>query len=310
MRKSNIIICLVCLAALACLPLYVHSEYFVNIIITLFIYIILSQSWNLLGGYTGQISLGHAAFFGAGALVTRLTWLSGVPIIPALCVGAAASVTVALIVGIPSLRIQAAYFPVGTLALSMIALIAVGNNFPIPGTLPRDLIKAYDVNSRYYLTLAVMVIAMLVIWKITTSRTGMAIKAIRDDETAAEALGIRALYYKSYSLLFSSFFAGLAGGLYAYHNVSYYYDTTFVLSWSFIPPLTTYIGGVGTILGPILGSAFFVVLSEAFSALLGDVHVIIFGICFILIILFFPGGLVSLLAKFKSFLSTKLRGSK
>lgn len=310
MKKAHLIISLVLLVALTCLPMFMRSEYLINILITLFIYIVLSQSWNLLGGFTGQVSLGHAAFFGIGALATRLTWLAGVPVIPALMLGGAASIAVALIIGIPAFRIQAAYFPVGTLALSMIALIAVANNFPVPGTLPRELIKAYDINSRYYLTLAVMSVTILVIWKITSSRTGMAIRAIRDDETAAEALGIRALYYKSYSLLFSSFFAGLAGGLYAYHNVSYYYDATFVLSWSFIPPLTTYIGGVSTIIGPILGASFFVVLSELFSALLGDVHVIIFGVCFILIILFFPGGLVSLLIKCKLLLLSKIGRSK
>jgi branched-chain amino acid transport system permease protein len=117
--------------------------------------------------------------------------------------------------------------------------------------------------------------------------------AIRDNEQAAAAIGIKTLKYKTLALLTSTFLAGLAGSIYAYQHVSYYYDAPFDLTWSFTPPLTTFIGGIGTIAGPIVGSICFLALSEIFAVTLGEVHVLIFGFCFILIVLFLPGGLLS-----------------
>ena len=117
--------------------------------------------------------------------------------------------------------------------------------------------------------------------------------AIRDNEKAAAAIGIKTLKYKTLALLTSTFLAGLAGGIYAYQHVSYYYDAPFDLTWSFTAPLTTIIGGASTIAGPIVGSLCFLALSEIFAVTLGQVHVLIFGFCFILIVLFLPGGLLS-----------------
>ena len=276
------------------LPFVIKSQYFLSLMITLFIYVVLAESWNLLGGYTGQVSLGHGAFFGVGSLVTRLLWINKVPILLSLPLGGLAAALLAAIVGIPCFRMRLAYFPIGTLALSMIALLTVSNIFIAAGALSPELLKSYEIFSRYYLALFTVIVTIIVIYYLMRSRPGLAIVAIRDNEKAAAAIGIKTLKYKTLALLISTFLAGSAGGIYAFQHVSYYYDAPFDLTWSFTPPLTTFIGGISTIAGPIVGSICFLALSEIFAVTLGEVHVLIFGFCFILIVLFLPGGLLSI----------------
>ena len=276
------------------LPWVVKSQYILSLMITLFIYVVLAESWNLLGGYTGQVSLGHGAFFGVGALITRLLWITKIPILLSLPLGGLAAALLAAIVGIPCFRMRLAYFPIGTLALSMIALLTVSNIFISAGALSPALLKSYEIFSRYYLALFIVILTIIVIYYLMRSRPGLAIVAIRDNEKAAAAIGIKTLKYKTLALLISTFLAGLAGGIYAYQHVSYYYDAPFDLAWSFTPPLATFIGGISTITGPVVGSICFLALSEIFAVTLGEVHVLIFGFCFILIVLFLPGGFLSM----------------
>jgi branched-chain amino acid transport system permease protein len=276
------------------LPLVVKSQYILSLMITLFIYVILAESWNLLGGYTGQVSLGHGAFFGMGALVTRLLWMNKIPMLISLPLGGLGAALLAAIVGIPCFRMKSAYFPIGTLALSMIALLTVSNIFIEASALSPQLLKSYEIFSRYYLAYFVVLLSIITIRYLVRSRPGLAIVAIRDNEKAAAAIGIKPLKFKTLALLISTFLAGLAGGIYAYQHVSYYYDAPFDLTWSFTAPLTTFIGGISTIVGPIVGSICFLALSEIFAVTLGQVHVLIFGFCFILIVLFLPGGLLSM----------------
>jgi branched-chain amino acid transport system permease protein len=305
--KKLLIILLIVFLAL--LPFMVKSQYILKLMITLFIYIILSESWNLLGGYTGQVSLGHAAFFGIGALATRLLWIANVPFLLSLVSGGVAAALLATLVGIPCFRMRLAYFPIGTLALGMIGILTVGNIFTNADPLPPPLLRSYEIYSRYYLGLVIALLATAAIHFLLRSRPGLAIVAIRDNEKAAAAIGIKTLKYKSMALLISTFLAGLAGGIYAYQHVSYYYDAPFDLNWSFTPALATFVGGIGTLAGPIVGSVCFLALSEIFAVSLGQVHVLIFGFCFILIVLFLPGGLLSIGGRpSKRLLNTKRKG--
>ena len=127
------------------LPFVVKSQYILSLMITLFIYVVLAESWNLLGGYTGQVSLGHGAFFGVGALVTRLLWINKIPILLSLPLGGLGAALLAAIVGIPCFRMKLAYFPIGTLALSMISLLSVSNIFIAAGALSPQLLKSYEI---------------------------------------------------------------------------------------------------------------------------------------------------------------------
>ena len=295
MRNSRYLVLLACGSILfGLVPLAVKSEYLLNTLVLYFMYVIVAQSWNLLGGFAGQISLGHSAFFGIGALITRLLWVAKVPILLALAGGGAAAIVLAAIVGIPSLRMRQGYFPIGTLALAMIAQITVANIFPLPGSLSSEYVGAFNLMSRYYLALAMALLTVIVVYFLVRSRKGLALVAIRDDEGAAEAMGVKTFSHKVLALLVSSFLAGLGGGVYAYHQVSYYYYGPFELSWSFLATLTTFIGGLGTISGPIVGSALFLAMSEIFAVSLGEVHVLIFGFTFVLVVLFLPGGLMTI----------------
>ncbi|HUL29633.1 MAG TPA: branched-chain amino acid ABC transporter permease, partial [Thermodesulfobacteriota bacterium] len=209
-KKIWIPICAVVLSAFV--PLLTKSEYFINLLIMLFIYIVISQSWNLQGGFNGQISLGHSAFFGMGALTTRLLWMSKIPILLAIIGGGLSAILLAGMVGIPCLRMRRGYFPIGTLGLAIIAQIAVGNILPVPGSLPSEYLAGYSLPSRYYLALAVAILSVLVVYWVIRSRAGWAFVAIRDDEEAAEAVGIKTFRFKVKALLISSFLAGLGGG--------------------------------------------------------------------------------------------------
>jgi branched-chain amino acid transport system permease protein len=195
---------------------------------------------------------------------------------------------------------RSAYFPIGTLALAMIAQITVANIFPLPGSLSSGYLVGYTILSRYYLALFAAIFTVAVVYWIVRSRTGLALVGIRDDEAAAEAMGVRTFRHKVFALMVSSLLVGLGGGIFAYHQVSYYYYAPFELSWSFLPTLTTFIGGLGTIAGPVLGAACFLGLSELFAISLGEVHIVVFAFTFILVVLFVPGGLMSI--------STKVRG--
>ena len=291
----------------AVLPAFIRSEYLLNLSLMFFLYVTVAQSWNLLGGFAGQVSLGHSAFFGTGALITRLLWTAGAPIVPSLIAGSLSAAALALLVGVPCLRMRSAYFPIGTLALAMIAQITVANIFPLPGSLPSTYLTGYNMLSRYYCALFVAALTVAVVYWIVRSRTGLALVAIRDDEAAAEAMGVRTFRQKVFALLVSSLLVGLGGGVFAYHQVSYYFYAPFELSWSFLPTLTTFIGGLGTIGGPILGTACFLGLSELFAISFGEVHIVVFAFTFILVVLFVPGGLISISTKLRTF-STRMAG--
>lgn len=297
--KKLIVFALI-VAVLALAPAVIKGDYILNVLFMLFLYIIISQSSNIMVGYAGLLNVGQAAFFGMGALATRLTWMSGVPFYLAFLVGGLSTIALAAIIGLPALRLlRGHYFAIGTLALAIIARITMGNVFPGVSFIPGEDVVGYSLLPRYYLALALAVILIVVMYLVFNSRLGLAILATRDDEEAAQAIGIDIFKYKVAAFALSSFFVGLAGGLFAFFYISYYYYVPFGLLWSFEPILITFVGGAGTIAGPILGSLLFVALKEIFAFTLGEISILIFGIVLILVILFLPGGLVSLPGKLR-----------
>ncbi len=281
-------------ALLALMPMVIRGDYMLNVFFLLFLYIIIAQSSNIMVGYGGLLNVGQAAFFGTGALVTRLTWISGTPFYLAILLGGFSAVVLSGFIGLPSLRLRGHYFAIGTLALAIIARITIGNLFPGVSFIPNEYIVSYSLILRYYLALFLSVALILVVYLIFNSRLGLAILSTRDDEEAAQAIGVNIFKYKMTAFALSSFFVGLAGGLFAFFYISYYYYVPFGLLWSFEPILITFVGGAGTIAGPILGSILFVALKEAFAFTLGEISILIFGMVLILVILFLPGGLASL----------------
>lgn len=286
-------------ALLALMPIFIKGDYMLNVLFLLFLYVVVAQSSNIMVGYGGLLNVGQAAFFGTGALVTRLTWINGTPFYLAILLGGFSAVALSGFIGLPSLRLRGHYFAIGTLALAIIARITIGNLFPGVSFIPNEYIVGYSLILRYYLALFLSAAIILVVYMVFNSRLGLAILSTRDDEEAAQAIGVNIFTYKVTAFALSSFFVGLAGGLFAFFYISYYYYVPFGLLWSFEPILITFVGGAGTIAGPILGSILFVALKEAFAFTLGEISILIFGIVLILVILFLPGGLVSLPQKLR-----------
>lgn len=287
------------LLAAAAFPLLTDRQDILNLLYLVLLYVTLGQSWNLLGGFAGQINLGHAAFFGTGAMVTRQLWLGGQPLPLALLAGAGAATLFGLIVGVPTLRLRGVYFSMGTLAVAEALRITVANALPLVSALPAGLLAGYDLKQRYYLALGLAVAAVVVTALLLRSRFSLGILAVREDEEAAQATGVDAFRHKLLAVALSSFFAGLAGGAFAFHEVSYYPEAAFSPAWTFDAVLIVFVGGVGTLIGPIVGALFFILVREQLAVSLVQVHQVIFGALFILIVLALPGGLVDLWSRLR-----------
>jgi branched-chain amino acid transport system permease protein len=141
------------------------------------------------------------------------------------------------------------------------------------------------------------------------SRVGLAIEAIRDDQDAAEASGINLFKYKVLALTLSAMFMGLSGGVFAYYHTSYYIAYPFGIGWSFEPLVMTIIGGAGTLIGPIIGAFFFIGLRDILATRLGEMHIILFGVIFVLVVIFLPGGIVGGAGKIRRLFSKQERSN-
>jgi branched-chain amino acid transport system permease protein len=246
-----------------------------------------------LSGYAGQISLGHAAFFGLGALSTRLLWLvAEQPLSLSLLAGGVVAVAFALVIGVPALRLKGIYFSIGTLAMAEILRLTVSNRLPIVSALPAEHIGTYELTPRYYLALGLMIVTLGTSYMLGRSRVGLGMMAVREDEAAAESVGVNAFRHKLLALTLSAFFAGLAGSTFAFYHVSYYHALPFSPAWTFDALLITFVGGIGSLIGPIVGAVFFVLLRDVLAKTWVDIHLILFGSLFILVVLLLPGGLV------------------
>jgi branched-chain amino acid transport system permease protein len=277
---------------LAGLPLVVQRTDFLNLLFLVFLYVTLSQAWNILGGFAGQVNLGHAAFFGIGALVTRDVWLAGWPFELAFPLSGLLALVFAMVIGVPTFRLRGTYFAIGTLGLAEVLRITTATQRTQVSSLRPEYVAAYDLTARYELALALAAACVLAAWWLLRSRVGLGIRAIREDEEAAEASGVGSLRHKLIALGVSSLFAGLAGGTFAWYHISYYPEMTFAPTWTFDAVLPVYVGGIGTLWGPVVGTVLYVIVREELSLTVGQAHQVIFGALFMLVVLAFPGGLV------------------
>ena len=298
---------LVGLAALSLLPLARPRDDVLNFVVVMLLAITMAESWNIAAGYAGQINLGHAAFFGLGALVARTLWIKGAPIVLAMLAGTAVATAFALLIGVAAFRLRGAYFAIGTLALGEILRSTVSNVLPEISTLPVGAIGTYRLTHRYYFALGLATLSIIVVAWLASSPLGLGMQAIRDDEDAAEATGVDAVRLKLTALALSTGLAGLAGGLFAYYHISYYPTHPFSPHWTFDAVLMTFIGGVGTLQGPVLGAVLYVVLKEYLAVRWVDIHLLIFGALFIAIVLVLPGGLVQAAARVRQLTSARAR---
>jgi branched-chain amino acid transport system permease protein len=298
---------LLLIGALVLLPMVIKRDNIINLALLVLLYASLASSWNILGGFAGQTNLGHAAFFGIGSLLTRFLWLGGWPLIPSLLLGGVVAVAFALLIGFPAFRLRGVYFAIGTLALAQVLYIVVGNTLSDISSLPAEMLATYKLAPRYYLVLILAILTTATAYALRKSRRGLGIMAVREQEDAAASLGVDALRHKLLALGLSAFLAGLTGGAFAFYHVGYYPQLTFAPEWTFDAVMMCYIGGVGTVVGPVVGAVFFVLVREILALKIADMHLIVFGVLFILVVLFLPGGLVDAWGKVRRALTHRTR---
>ena len=291
------------LAVLTVLPFGIGA-YPVRVAPVIFMWAALAGSWNLMAGYAGAVDLGPVVYYGIGAFVTAAFMIkAGLPFVVSAGLAGLVAVAIAFAIGTPTLRLRGAYFAIGTLALGEILRTTVNNVLPEISTLPTATIGGYKLAHRYYLALGLAAVSVLAVAALGASRLGLGMRAIREDEEAAEATGVNALSLKLWALALSTGLAALAGGVFAYYHISYYPAHPFSPHWTFDALLITYIGGVGTLHGPVLGAIVYVLLKEYLAERWVDFHLLIFGVLFIAIVLLLPGGLVQAASRIRRLLS-------
>lgn len=274
------------------------------------IYAIVALGLNLLLGYAGQVSLGHAGFFAIGAYTSALLTLRlGVPFLVALAAAGCLTAAIGFLLGLPALRLSGPYLAVATLGfgLTVPQLILFWDDWTggsmglhslplatIPIWLNRSIILRTDQNY-YYLALSMLILLTILARNIVDSDTGRAFISIRDSEIAARAMGVNLLRYKTTAFALSAFYAGLAGSLYAHllHGISPE-DFTVFLSFDFVTMIV--IGGLGTVSGGLLGAFLLTLLQNTLTRLpvvsqFKNLYIVVLGTVLILTIMFFPQGL-------------------
>jgi branched-chain amino acid transport system permease protein len=301
--KSFLLALLVCLVVFP-LTVNVEESYAITFLFQAFLLVTISQGWNLVGGYAGQISLGQHAFLGVGAYATGIAWMAGwVGFLDprALIVSALAPAALAVMIGIPLLsKLKGDYFALGTLGLGEIMRVVFTQGGRVTGGATGLLLPSSSYSSMtpyYYLGLGLAVGSTLVSWVIMRSRVGLALISIRDDEQAATVYGIALLPYKLFAFAVGGAMAGLAGGLYAYNTFQILPDDVFGLQWALFPVLTCIAGGMGTLPGPILGSFLLAGLFYFTSVHLPRIHPLFSGAFIILLAIWLPNGVMSLIRR-------------
>lgn len=279
--------------ALLLLPVFFKDPYVLRIFILAGIFAIYTASWDLLSGVAGQISFGHALFFGVAAYTSALLNLHlGLPPVITVPAGALVSVLAGLLLGIPGLRLKGPYFSLASLAFPII-LMGVVFTFPrlTGGELGVSGISrlAGSRLSEYYLVLIITIVAALLLWKIATSKTGLIFHAIREDEIAVRASGINTSLYKILAFCCSGLFAGLAGGLYA-HFMRVIGPSTLELIFSLQIVVWAIFGGIATIYGPVIGVFILFPLME-YLRVVAEWRMLIFAVVVVLALRFMPEGI-------------------
>lgn len=283
-------------AGLLALVPQLGSEYWLGVAFIVAMWIALIQSWSLLSATTGYISLGHAVFYGIGAyvLVVSLDWM---PVPYALLLSGAAAGMLALVVGLPVLRVKGPYFVILTFGFAELVKNLVMLVETRLGQFSRMIFDAPSLEALYYAMLALAVIATALAAWTAQSRFGRGLAAIRENEVAAEAIGVPVTRLKLIAFVASAIIPGIVGGLLVLRTSYFAADQAFDPAVSFTIVTTAIVGGLGRVSGPLLGTLFLVILSELLWARFPQAYMMILGALLIVFILFVPQGLAGLVRK-------------
>jgi branched-chain amino acid transport system permease protein len=296
--KKNIttwVFSFVILIILALLPVYAPG-YPVILFSSILMYVILTVGWVMFSGPTGYISLAPAAFFGFGIYATAIIG-EALPFAVVVIIGGLASFCLALLVGALTLRLKGIYFAVFTFGLLMLIANAV-NYYEIHFTGTRGrfvMVKGYDMI--YFYMLTIFVLLMIAAAVIKHSKYGLALISIGQEEEAAEHCGVNVVMVKVIIFAISAFFMGAAGSVMATKWTYIDSGIAFHMLYSFMPVLMALFGGMGQLIGPVIGSAFFTYLEEFLITRFPEVYMLIFGAILVIAILYLPDGLVGLIQK-------------
>jgi branched-chain amino acid transport system permease protein len=297
-------------AALAIVPFVTQSNTLLNFLVVALLIALAGQGWNVLGGYGGQYSFGHAAFFGTGAYVTAILQVRyGINAWPGFALGIAAGALLGAVIGALTFRsgLRGSYFALVTLAFAEVLRI-IASVAPITGAGVGTLVKldlrpeALQFQSRavfYWIILTLVAVSLVIAWAIERSRFGAYLIAVRENEDAAQALGVDATRVKLGAMTLSAAITAAAGCFYTQYFL--FLDAGIAYGpWISVEALlTAIIGGVGTVLGPLLGALVVRSLGEAARLVTGDapgLDLVIYGAVLVLVVWFAPRGLMGLVA--------------
>jgi branched-chain amino acid transport system permease protein len=292
-------------------PLLLSSPFQQRLGALVLLYAIAASAWNIVGGYAGQVSVGHVVFFGCGAYAAMgsyakfgLSPLFGIP------GGIVLAVALAAIIGVPTLRLSGHYFSMATIAVAETMRLIVTNTdwlgaaVGLSGpTVPRNIFDLSFLSSLpyYYLFLAILVITLLITWWMTNSRMGFYLRAIKDSERAARSLGAPASRTKLYAYMLSAALTSVAGALYAMMFGFVDPESGFGILISVKILIMAALGGAGLLFGPLVGAAILVPLEEISNSWLGGkgagLTFVLYGAIIVVIARFQPGGLLSLFTR-------------
>ena len=273
------------------------SGYGIRFMLQLFMWVALAQSWNLISGLTGYVSFGHVAFFGTGAyaagiLVTTHGWHW----VPASLAGGVAAVILALIIGYPCLRLKGPYFAISMLGLNEVMRVLVSYFEGLTGGGSGLSFPTQPVSVQIYYAMALSALAVTgAAYFIITSRFGLKFMTIREDEVAAEAMGIDTARYKLGAFLLSAFVPGVVGGLFARDTGYIEPISVFALIITITMIVMALFGGKGTVWGPVLGAVTLFVLQELVWARFLFFYQILFGAIIVVVVLLMPRGILGVL---------------
>ncbi len=257
-------------------PPFVTNMYYLQVLVFIGIYAILALSLNLLNGYVGLLSIGHAAFYAIGAYASaKLSIEAGLPWVLSLAGAGAIAGIFGYLIAKPTLRLSGIYLTLVTLGFNMILFLVLQNwmgftNGPLGiMDIPPPALFGYVVTSRlqyYYLILILVLLTLFSMHRLMACRFGRALTAIRENELAAEATGVNTTRYKIQAFVLSAFYAGIAGSFYA-HFVKYISPDSFTINESFILLAMLAFGGQGNLIGPVVGAAALILIPELFRPL-------------------------------------------
>ena len=308
-RRNNLKVWVPVLGTLAVFPLFVRDEYILNTAIFAGIYVILASSLNITNGYTGLFSFGHAAFYGIGAytaaiLATRFHF----PFLLTLPLAGIVAGAFGAAIALPTLRLKGIFLALVTIGFQQITFLVIMNwigltrgPMGLPG-IPSPTIGSFAIESKtayYYLVLVYLLLTLLSIQRLVNSRVGRAWIAIREDETAAMAMGIDTARYKIMAFSLGAFFAGIAGSFYAVY-ISFVSPDAFKMMDSYLIFAMPAVGGMGTMLGPLIGALIVYVLPEI-TRVFSDYRMLWVGALLVVVMVSEPrgvlGGVASLIER-------------